>query len=481
MSVIDLDDYDANCRRPRLSDDPALGCGRNVTVPVTGLLSTSQEVSCNVVQRHRQRSAAYFTNVDQAGRHSPALLTFPILYDKDGTAIVSDPMRPETAKLLPKLLGPALVAAEHDEASWPLLGTVLSSTATPNAGLSSLPDEAVANWVAFDLRAPRAHTTQMWTVTYEGTLPWFIGRRGRLQCAADKSDLECETGDDPSHLEVFDSSVGFCDGGAQGEDMKLGDRPAGDIFEIIEELPDPADPYWTSPKVAGVCSRQDCEEVFGTLEAPRVVDTGAPVGRDILIEKSFQGRLSLKPSVTTKQDADGKLRRVPVSCCFPYPVAYTIRANDQWIVSGQSTGFAHRLIPDPAETDPIKAACIESCDPNLALRNGRLRARAPSEAVPTYDSNEAFHNAQMRFVLWDMEQTSCMNPPCSGRVRDRYFSFQEVGGFLPMRFSLSSTSLVLPQSVRYVRGLQMLAVPDPVQMGLILVDLNLLRTTLSFY
>ncbi|HMJ51478.1 MAG TPA: hypothetical protein VK540_05360 [Polyangiaceae bacterium] len=492
MTVIDLDDFDANCRRPRYTDDTALGCSGKL-LPSSGLLSASQEVSCKVIEPHRVRSANYFTNADKAGRHGPAMLTFPVLYDKDGTALTRDPSRPTTLNL-PKLLGP-LLAAPHQEDAFPLLATVLSSTASPNNGLSSDPNEgAELNWVAFDLRAPRAHSTQAWNVIYEGALPWFTGRRGRLQCAAEtKSAVECELGDDPSHLDLYDSSVGFCDGGAQGADM----APAGDILEIIDDMPDPADPYWNTAAVTGVCSRADCEEVFGTLAAPRVLDDrGEPIGRDIVIEKSYQARLSLRKTVASKLDGtlnpDGTAgtKIVPLACCFPYPVAYNIRAGHQWIVTGQATGFAHRLIPDPASAVPEGQACIESCDPNLALRNGRLLARSPSDPVRTYDDvenpqdqkdrNTLFQNAQLRFVVWDMEGTTCAKPPCSGRVRDRFFSFQEVGGFVPMRFGLAATP-VMPQSVRYVRGLQMLAIPDPVGQGLMLFDLDRLTTTLALY
>jgi hypothetical protein len=422
--------------------------------------------------------------------------TYPVLYDKDGTAIVSDPSLPEALKL-PKLLGPELDKDVIDQAAWPYLATVLSSGAIPGSGLSSDPVTAPANWVAFDLRSPRVHASQIWNVTYEGMLPWFLGRRGRLQCRDEsKSAIECETGDNPSTLELFDSSVGFCDGGTQGEDGK----PGGDILEITDDMPDPADPYWTT--VAGTCSRQDCEEVFGTPDAPRVLDSGNPVGRDIIIEKSYQGKLTLKHSVATKYEYDEtspdgfRARHVPVSCCFPYPVAYTIRAAQQWIVTSGLGGFAHRMIPDPdavrSGVGPDLQACIPSCDPNLALRNGRLKALTPCagnlkppacDAVPTYDK-PAFQNPQLRFAVWDVEGTSCMTPPCSGRVRDRYFSFQEVGGFIPMRLTLSTQSLVLPQSVRYVRGLNMLAIPDGVQgvsMGLMLFDLNRLQTTSYFY
>ena len=465
MNVIDLDDFDEKCRRPRYSDDLTLGCKENTPIPSSGLPSASQEASCKVVERHRQRSANFFTNAERGGRHAPAMLTYPILYDKDGTALSADPSRPEAARL-PKMLGPELTNVQ-DEGSWPLLATVLSSGANPAAGLSADPNDAQANWVAFDLRQPRAHLTQVWSVTYEGVLPWFVARRGRLRCAdPNKSAVECEQGDEPSHLELHDSSVGFCDGGAQGEDM----APAGDILEIIENLPDPADPYWAT---ATSCNRSDCEEVFGTLEAPKVLDRGEPIGRDIVIRKSYQGHLSLKPSVARRLD----LTPVPVACCFPYPLAYTVRGGHQWIVTGQTTGFQHKLIPDQS---PAKA-CIESPDPVRQLRNGRLVARSKSEPVVDYESDQIFRNAQIRFVIWDMDGGTCMDPPCPANVRDRFFSFQESGGFVPMRFGLSSSQLVMPQSVRYVKGIQKLAIPDPVANGLMLFSLNRLATTNLYY
>jgi hypothetical protein len=369
------------------------------------------------------------------------------------------------------MLGPELTGAQ-DEGSKPLLAGVLSSGAFPGNGLDATPSltDPQPNWVAFDLREPRVHSAQTWTVTYEGALPWFAARKGRLLCADPmKKPVDCEQGDNPSHLELRDSSVGFCDGGAQGEDM----APAGDILEITENLPDPSDPYWATAKL---CSRSECEEMFGTLEAPRVLEQGEPIGRDIVIQKSYQGHLSLKPSVARRSDGTA----VPVACCFPYPLSYTIRAGHQWIVTGQVSGFQHRLIPGPPG-EQNERACIESCDPVMRLRNGRLVARLPSEPVPKYDDEEGlFRNAQIRFVIWDMD-ANCMNPPCAGRVRDRFFSFQEAGGFVPMRFGLSSTQFVMPQSVRYVRGIQKLAIPDPVANGLMLFSLNRLATSNVFY
>jgi hypothetical protein len=381
---------------------------------------------------------------------------------------------------------------KQDPGARDLLATVLSSTATYPLGLNPLPKEAPVNWVTFDLRQPRSHFSQVWSVTYEGILPWFSGRRGRLSCSdPSRMAIDCEQGDSPATLRLDDSSVGFCDGGAQGEDIAPIDSdmvPAGDILEIIDNLPDPTDPYWVSDTAKDVCTRAECEEVFGTLEAPRILDQGRPIGRDIVIAKSYQDHLSLKPSVARRGDN----KPIPVACCFPYPLSYTIRGGRQWIVTGQASGFAHHLVSGESKSDTgTERPCVQSRDPNMALRNGRVLARSvPADGmpeVPNYDDPvdekrlDYFRNAQLRFVIWDVEGTTCRQQPCAGRVRDRFFSFQESGGFIPMRFGLSSSQFVLPQSVRYVPGLQMLAIPDPVTMGLMLFDLNRLATIVSFY
>ena len=55
MAVIDVEDFDAACRRPQGTDDKRLGCaGGDVTA--NSFPSASQEVSCRVVERNRARS-----------------------------------------------------------------------------------------------------------------------------------------------------------------------------------------------------------------------------------------------------------------------------------------------------------------------------------------------------------------------------------------------------------------------------------------
>ena len=92
-------------------------------------------------------------------------------------------------------------------------------------------------------------------------------------------------------------------------------------------------------------------------------------------------------------------------------------------------------------------------------------------------------------VMWGPASTTCTenpNPdsvqaktPCL--VRDMYFSFNEGGGFSPLLLPLSATAAVLPQSIRFVPGLEQLAIPDAASQGLILFDLSTVSVRQSIF
>jgi hypothetical protein len=461
LAVVDLDDFDAPCRRPATSDDPSLACpGAQMLSATMTLPSASSEASCTVVERHRARSLQYFANATNAGLHAPAMQTPPLFFDNTGTVQSTEPLT------RPRLLGPSLAGKTTDTNM--LLATVTSGSGVADNpmnpsdhDLSSNPALSVRNWVAFDLREPRAHADQIWTIVYEGMLPPFRGRRGRFQCAADKTAIECEGGANPSNYVLYDSSVGFCDNGAQGSAIATSmNLPSGDIVQVVEPLPDPADPYWGT--VGGVCSYASCEQVYGTPDAPAS-------GRDLPIDTSYQDRLVLEPSSSRA--------RAPLACCFPYPAGYTVRAGKHWLVTGTASGYQHHIIPDPTAADPSTARCIASCDPALALRNSRA-ADLPQKtidpvtkmevvtATPAYDGAGAFRNAQMQFVIWQPAAT-CSSGPCV--TLDMYFSFTETGGFQPTEIGLS-TLAIMPQSIIFVPGINQLALPDAISQGLMMFD-----------
>jgi hypothetical protein len=538
MMIVDIDDYDGACRRPLETDDLRLGCGAadgtqlSDTQAKTAFPAASQEISCRVVERHRPRAAQYISNLDAAGRHAPAMQTFPLLRNKDGTVLSIDPTT-EGALTRPKLLGPCLDVnpdkTVNPEGNANLLGAACTCSssldhqppiedtflASVSGGTTTAADfcpvpypvdrtklamqadpVAKRNWVAFDLHEPRAHIDQGWTITFEGIVsPWFNGRRGRLTCAdASKTDLqECERGSDASHFTLLDSDAGFCDHGAQGADLATaqgldaGVVPhfAGDIVQILDPLLDPADSYWASAKA---CSPALCEAQYGTPDKPVVASAEQIKARgldpnqtwfrrDLLVTKSFQDRLELQASFAPSLTEDPQA--APLACCFPYPITYAVRGGSQWIVFGSRVGFEHRLIPDPTAKDSSIAACIVSCDPNLELRNGRAARRSLDAPIPPNSMGQpVFRNEALQFVVWDPAVLKCEGPCLQ---RDMAFSFQEVGGFGAMLVPLSSNSFVMPQAISFVPGLSQLAIPDATSQGLMLFDLRRIATTQTIF
>ena len=81
-----------------------------------------------------------------------------------------------------------------------------------------------------------------------------------------------------------------------------------------------------------------------------------------------------------------------------------MRPAQQWVVVGSSTGFLHRVIEDP-----VTGKCRSSCDPRLALKNGRLKltgdARHRRDVTPDSFMNpgaswgEVLMNPMFRFYI----------------------------------------------------------------------------------
>jgi hypothetical protein len=524
--VVDVDDFDAPCRRALLNAAP-LAC--QAAVPLASLdpakNSASAEASCNVVERHRIRSAFFYANnASTSGTHAPTLQNFPLLHGPDGAVLMTDLSR------RPKLLGPVFpdldvpagpggktktpdpikitlagVSPETDTTTtlspYPYLVTAPHGRAQ-DGGPGSEPDPALVaknNWLVFDLVEPRVHFEQTWSVTYEGEVPGIRGRVGRLQC---RDPSVARLADCAAGFALFDSSAGFCSRGIHDSAAAAqGGIDSGDIVEVVGQLPETDDPYWAS--VGDLCSRTRCELAFGTAENP-----AASGSREQEVEAAYQDRLVLKPK-PVPDPFYPVVKNIPMACCFPYQVAYTVRVGKQWIVTGSAIGFAHHVVPDPRATDPSNARCVDSCDPRLALANGRVRMLGVDDApavenpdsltndgrrlttdlpgygdVPVFKDSKVkqarlFKNLQLQFALWGPGAKECATEPCIRR--GMYFSFSEVGGFAGLAMPLASNIQTAPQSIAYVRGIEELAIPDAASQGLILVDLNRLGVVQSLY
>jgi hypothetical protein len=161
-------------------------------------------------------------------------------------------------------------------------------------------------------------------------------------------------------------------------------------------------------------------------------------------------------------------------CCFPMLATYTVRSLQQWIVNGSVSGFLHKVAVDSSTS-----RCVDSCDPSMSLRNGRVieAARVTQSAdVPKIDGPATFRNPIMQFWIQPGAQGHTLGD------RDMTFSFTSNGGFLPLLVNLgASSSYVQPQSAIYVSQLGQLAVVDGSVQGLMMVDLNGLIIATSYY
>lgn len=443
--TVDVDDWDAPCRRSN-GTLSILGCGGEQTVS-----AASGEASCSVVERHRPRSAYYFA---YENAHAPTMQAFPFLYGPDG--VVKSGEQPGEEGDLPRLVGPDFSSSCSKAGTDSLDYVTVRFSPVVREEIKPTPD-SLRNWVAFDLEEPRVHFEQQWTMTYEGELPGFSGRVGRLQ-------------GDGSSWELWDTSGGFCDKGVY--DTRLAEGHAtlasGDIVEVVEMYPSVDDDYWAT--VGDSCSHNRCQATFGTAENP----TSA---RDFTIAEAYQDHLVLEGR--TIRDATDPSRTLPLDCCFPYPISYRVRAKDQWIVTGSVSGFSHKVVANP-ET----GRCEESCDPYLALRNSRV-AEVPFGDKPCScqgeeracgfgeESEYLFKNPQMQFSIWAGKSAS---------ERGMSFVFHESGGFVPLYANLAaSTTLVSPQSMTYVPPLGELAIADGGLLGLAFINLNTVSVGRTFF
>ncbi len=84
LGVIDIEDFDAPCRTPVASSVLA-GCKSNSKA----IIDSAGDVSCNTVQPFSARSGNFMAVSTSAGDHVPGLLTYPLLYNADGSSFTA--------------------------------------------------------------------------------------------------------------------------------------------------------------------------------------------------------------------------------------------------------------------------------------------------------------------------------------------------------------------------------------------------------
>ena len=498
--AIDVDDWDAPCRRPLTLTGPSAASDVPVGVLAVGQPeptdgddldpyhapnappeSVSQELFFPVSSPHRPRSAFLLRDDPRTGRHFPFLTSTPSISSVGAvTPPLAGPGSERTPRLRPTAVRPGGTAA-----------------GTADVG------------IRFSIDTPDVHFDQDWTVTYEGALPGFEGLPATLS-----------TTDGYQTLILTQEQARFCAKGV--EDWAVGgeranavanalaeaerapyperiDRRMLDYVQVTDELLPADDGFWRQPDLpepnscwegglnpadpnnpaqveeAARQRHEYCTTAFGPMSEERE-------SRDFPILEAYEDHLVLGAFGVVDRTDENATREVIASdpwnaprlkamrCCFHHQVRFKVRAASQWVTVGSTVGFLSHLEAGPG------GRCVTSCDPREALLNGRAPSLPGGAAVagapdfaPFRDSPLAMRNPAFSFFVQNGQDATRRNVLPE---RDMAYRFQTRGQFTPLVINLAAqTTAVNPQSMRFIESLGQIAVVDGASQGLVLIDL----------
>ncbi|HEX8794677.1 MAG TPA: hypothetical protein VF765_27210 [Polyangiaceae bacterium] len=422
--AIDVDDWDAPCRRP----DPMI-VGDGTRTGITGLLFVPQEAGppdggeyrapntflpeagtaavtlesfFPVSAPNRLRTNFLLENDPNSGNHAPNLVAPPTLTDVTGASVQAGAQSPGTPLILPTMLPPGWLdpttQQNPTQPDYMQRVQIMNACGTPGVRLS--------------LDDPTAHIDQDWTVTFEGVLPGADQLVTDVSSSDQFQSLTLSTGTQPPNPSGPANGVGtpgYCSLGI--EDWTLGqaraeqiekNNPAdawtSDYIEITDDLLDPNDPYWGQvndcwdPKSSASDRYNECSTRFGA----NGTDAGATgvgtladtyLARDFPIIHAFDdhmvlGRFGWDPMKSPQEQTTTRVvvgpdpSNVPflkiAKCCFHNQIGFKVRTGGEWVTVGQNgIGLLHHM------RVAGNGACVPSCDPQDALLNGRLLDTPP--------------------------------------------------------------------------------------------------------
>ena len=497
--VLDVDDWDAPCRRPSLlSDDPRASSisepqiskagdpyGAPLLVTPGAFGAVSREAYFPVSAPHRARSQFLLRNENdtEGGDRIPRIPGGIALSvgntPLDSTGVGSPLIRPTKG----------LFADPSGQAD------ALNTTAA-DGGTTLGPG------VRFSYELPDVHVDQDWAVAYEGALPGFNRLRGQLTtddgyqtmllgspetsfCALGVEDVTVAR----ERADTFDAAEAAA---GLPVDPLLHDR-VGDYVQVTDDLLPVDDQYWLlddnscwGPVDAsipgnvqgagrGLARRNFCEDTFGD---PR----DALTSRDFPVLEASTSRLrlgryrypadatnSVRERTVLGADASNEGLMSALQCCFHNQVSLNLRAGGTWLAFGSVTTYLHHMIEDAS------GRCVQSCESRERLLNSRIFA-LPREIldgdpanVPVRSSVLAMRNPMFSYVMVDGRDGAGRSRP----ERDVVWRFQSRNQFQALALTLTSTqSTSNPRAMRYVPALGQVILLDGASQGLTLIDLR---------
>lgn len=518
--TVDVDDWDAPCRRPAnlvaSNAGAAVVDGKDaflvsslaasdVSAPqTTGIgaydvpnadTAVSGEAFFPVSAPHRIRSKYRIRN-DADGNRIPRVSGSPLLFAPDGT--------------------PQATLGDEGAKNATILPTYELLADPPNAvAFAESPSAKQGPGIRMSFESPDVHADQDWNVAYEGALPGFNGVFTAVSTTDNYATLTLSNPE--AHFcrkGIEDAELGNLRARAAAVDMttdKLVDKDGrpladftgrlGDYVQLSDAILDVSDPYWREPNAcwAGINDprapnlennasstlRHDyCAQVFGERENP-------PLSRDFPIVEAYDDRLVLGTYDAARRITKGNTAALrAMQCCFHNQVRFGVRAGGEWMTIGSGAGYLHHVV-----ADATTLRCGQSCSARESLLNARslplprpqnqtfLPALVPSAKPPRppyldpegnqvfvpstripRNSSLAFRNPIFSFVTWN---------GAGAPTRDLTWKFTTIGQLSSQAVNLAASSTrVSPQSMRYIDGFGQMAVVDAADQGLVLIDLN---------
>lgn len=524
--TVDVDDWDAPCRRP----DPMSSFPVSATTPQEPAVDGSAdpyhtpkafasgdttspvtlEAFFPVSAPNRVRSLFTLNRSGSGGNHAPVLAGQPQLFNALNAQLstVGD-----GSEANPKLLPTRTAVADPGSLADPLATNAGELKDVRNDGvLPTLPtgdtSTDVRPNVRFAYEDPTVHVDQDWATVYEGILPTLDGvvttvasadGFRTLTLAAPDAQL-CSRGvEDLALGSERARAVSAALEAAKLPAIPLLERRMTDYAEITDDLLPPTDPYWLEnqscwpeelAKGTATARFAACNAYFdGDFEPdPKVTTTPkANPNRHLPILEAYDGRLVVSRFFTPLDGAEAGLRRVvppepsnerPLAlaqCCFHSQFKVRVRAGNQWITKGAnaaaSVQFLHHVKRGASDR------CVQSCD----ARDQLLTSRAPAvpwagvaTAAPGRNSPLAMRSPMFSFVAWNgVEKQAKGGLRDLEPLRDTFFRYSTRGQFTGLSVSMSSTSVAVnPRAMRYVEPLGQIAIIDGASQGLVLFDLR---------
>ncbi len=525
--ILDIEDWDAPCRRP----DPMSAAAGLAASPfarpqeaptsaddmdpyhvpyaytsrsTVGVSPVSGEAIFPVSAPHRARSRYLLRSDSGGGARIPYLLQAPTLANGAASlATVGDgaskypalrPTAPDTGLADPAWVV-GLTSADPAQKSLPAAYSE-ASTWLPSG---------TARGPRFAYEDPTTQLDQDWFVARDGALPGFGNTRGSMSASPGNTTMTFTSLSGPlCGRGIEDYRIGLARAQGLQSDLQAAGLPGvygveqrtTDYVQLVGDVPPQGDPWWSAPDwdEGGTCSdpsgptpgtRYDfCARLYGSGDA-----AVRNVQRDLPILEAYSNRLTLglfstsgsatasEASIPTrfvaKVDESSAVWLQRARCCFAKQSAYRVRAGGQWLVSGTASGFLHHVVA--RESD---GACTLSCDVADRLLNGRVfEIPAPLSGsvatAPGRRSRLAFRNPSFAFVLWSGENTS---------QRGWVWQFSTRGQFVPYAWDMGALGLtartinVLLSEVVPLEPFGQLAVVDSGSRGIVVFDLS----TMSF-